>query len=239
MFDFFLNPQNLPFTVSLGIMLGIGLLEIVTALAGFGASDMLDSVLPDMDIDADLDADISFDADADIDADGSNLGEIGSASALSRLWGWVNVGGVPLLILIIIFLFGFGMTGLVIQSVAQKIIGTLLPGLAASALTFFPSLFFVRTGSRLISHIIPKDETDAVSESSFVGRVAVITVGTAKKGSPAQAKLKDQHGTTHYVMVEPDKDEDIFEAGSEVLIVTQTGAIFRVIRSTIGGLDMT
>jgi len=233
MFDFFLNPANLPFTVSLGIMLGIGLLEIVTTLAGFGASDILDSVMPD--IDTDLDADINV--DADIDADGTDFGEISSASALSRLWGWVNVGGVPLLILIIIFLFGFGMIGLLIQSAAQKIMGTLLPGLAASVLTFFPSLFFIRTGSRLLSHIIPKDETDAVSESSFIGRTAVITMGTAKKGSPAQAKLKDQHGTTHYVMVEPDKDEDIFEAGSEVLIVTQVGAIFRVIRSTIGGLE--
>ncbi len=237
MSDFFLNPANLPFTVSLGIMLGIGLLEIVTTLAGFGASNMLDSVLPDIDADVDLDADISVDVDADIDADGTNPGEISSVGAISRLWGWINVGGVPLLILIIIFLFGFGMIGLLIQSAAQKILGTLLPGLAASALTFFPSLFFIRTGSRLLSHIIPKDETDAVSESSFIGRTAVITMGTAKKGSPAQAKLKDQHGTTHYVMVEPDKDEDIFEAGSEVLIVMRTGAIFRVIRSTIGGLE--
>ena len=83
-----------------------------------------------------------------------------------------------------------------------------------------------------MARIIPKDETEAVSEKSFVGCVATITIGTASKGKPAQAKLRDRLGNTHYVMVEPDIDGQFFETGSEVLIVMQTGSVFTAIANS-------
>jgi hypothetical protein len=79
---------------------------------------------------------------------------------------------------------------------------------------------------------MPKDETDAVSEQSFIGRVAVITLGNASHGSPAEAKLKDQHGQMHYVMVEPDLPNEAFSQGTAVILVRQKGAHFTAINNT-------
>ncbi|MEZ5581571.1 MAG: DUF1449 family protein [Candidatus Competibacteraceae bacterium] len=48
--------------------------------------------------------------------------------------------------------------------------------------------------------------------NQFIGRVAVITLGTAGYDSPAQAKLRDQHGQTHYIMTAPDQPKNAFPA---------------------------
>ena len=67
------------------------------------------------------------------------------------------------------------------------------------------------------------------SKESLVGRVATITLGTAKHGHPAEAKVKDQHDQTHYLMVEPDALEQEFAQGTKVLLVRKQGAVFYVI----------
>jgi hypothetical protein len=65
---------------------------------------------------------------------------------------------------------------------------------------------------------MPKDETTAVSDASLVGRVGTIVIGVARAGNPAQARIHDEHGTAHYVMVEPDGPET-FATGTSVLLV--------------------
>ncbi len=146
------------------------------------------------------------------------------------------IGKVPVLILLVAFLTVFGLAGLVVQSIVHNITGVLLPGYLASVPAFFvaiPSIRIIGTG---LSRLIPKDETTAVKSDSFVGRVATITIGTARLGIPAEAKLKDTHGQTHYVMVEPDNDEVTFPAGTQVLLVLKNGASFRAILNTSSAL---
>ena len=222
MISFILAPQNLPFAIALGIMFAIGLLEGISTVLGFGLSSFIDSILPDFDLDVDMDVD----ADVDVDGDAPDLGEIGSPTAMSRLFGWMNIGRVPVLVLLVLFLFGFGITGLVVQSVAESTLGGLLPGILASLPALLIGIFFMKGFGKLIARIVPKEETDAVSEKSFIGRVAVITTGRAKVGQPAQGKVYDRHGHPHYVMVEPESGESIFETGSQVLLVRQAGARF-------------
>ena len=43
-------------------------------------------------------------------------------------------------------------------------------------------------------------------------------IGTARRGSPAQAKVRDEVGQTQYVMVEPEHDGEEFGAGEPVLL---------------------
>jgi hypothetical protein len=78
---------------------------------------------------------------------------------------------------------------------------------------------------------MPGDETEAVSEESFIGRIAVVTLGEARAGKPAQGKLSDQHGQTHYVMLEPAASGEVFETGASVLLIGQEGAVFQGIRN--------
>ncbi|MBF0396561.1 MAG: YqiJ family protein [Desulfobacterales bacterium] len=210
MTSFILAPENLPFTISLGFMFAIGLLEGITTLFGSSASGHLDSMVPE----ADIDVDVHVDINADIEA--------------SNILTWMNVGKVPILILLVLFLFSFGAGGLIIQSISQNMLGKLSASWLASIPAFILGILFVRVIGNALSKVIPKDETQAVSEKSFIGRVALITLGTAKRGQPAQAKLCDQHNQTHYILVEPENDEDILETGSHVFLVRQTGAKFFV-----------
>lgn len=215
MLAFLLSNQNLPFAIALSLMLAIALLEGVTTLIGAGLSDLLDSMLPDMDLDLDMDAD----ADADIHASG----------LFAKLLSWFRVGQVPVLMLVIVFLTAFGLIGLFCQSMSLRILGHMLPGMLASVPALFATLPLVRICGGMLARIIPKDETESVSEDSFVGRVAIITLGRAECGKPAQARLSDQHGQAHYVMVEPDVDDVDFEQGRKVLIVRHEGAVFKAI----------
>ncbi len=223
MMEFIFAGQNLPFTVALGVMLVIAVLEGITTVLGAGLSDVLDALIPEFDLDADFDVDMDS---PDFDAPG----------ALTKLFGWLHIGRVPVLMLLIIFLTAFGLLGLGIQSLAQDMFGILLPGLLSAGATFFLALPVVRLCGGILGKIMPQDETDAVSEKSFIGRIAVITLGKAAKGNPTQAKLRDEHGQTHYVMVEPDMAEDEFEMGSSIVLVSQQGAVFKAIHNTSAAL---
>lgn len=223
MIEFFLASENLPFSCSLAVMLAIALLEGVATLVGAGFSQFLDSMIPDLDIDADVDVDMDMDMDADADFSPQNT--------MTRFLGWLRVGQVPVLILLVIFLTAFGLIGLGVQSIAAKAFGGLMPGLLASIPALLLAMPVVRGLGGILGRFMPKDETEAVTESSFIGRVAVITLGRAVKGKPAEAKLKDKFGQVHYVMVEPDVATEVLEQGAQVLLVNQAGPAFTAIKN--------
>lgn len=227
MINFILASQNLPFAVAITLMLLIALLEGITTLFGMGLSSILDSLMPEMDIDVDIDADL------DADMDGPDLHP---SSPLTRMLSWLRIGQVPVLVLLVIFLTAFGLLGFGIQSVATRLSGSFLPVLPAMAGAVALALPFVRLLGGMLARIMPKDETEAVAESSFIGLVAVITTGTSRPGSPAQGRLSDRYGQSHYVMIEPDTAEEQFPQGTEVLLVSQQGARFRAIRNTSAAL---
>lgn len=221
MFAFLTADQNLPFSIALMVMLGIAVLEGITALFGAALSNLIDALLPEM-----PDADITLDTDLGSGVDGV---EVQSPNALSRVLGWLRIGQVPVLMLLVIFLTAFGLIGLGLQSFTQNTLGFLWPASLAAIAALIPSLPLMRLLGGLLAHILPKDETDAVSVDTLVGRVATITIGTARQGRPAEARVRDTHGTTHYLMVEPDDPGQAFDAGAQVLLVKHTGSVFKAI----------
>lgn len=218
MMYFLFATENLPFSIALAVMLIIAALEGVSTLLGLGIFGFLDTLLPDLDLEIDADLDI-------------NSPDFQHPAPFTKLLAWFRIGQVPAIILLIVFLSSFGLIGLILQSVLTNVIGAMLPALIAAVPVFFLSLPVVRLVGGILARIVPKDETDAVSEKSFIGRIAFITIGRAKAGSPAQAKLKDGKGQTHYIMVEPNEPEDVFEQGSPVLLISQQGAVFRAIQN--------
>jgi len=207
--------ENLPFTVALAVMFGIALLEGITSVFGAGFSAVLDTLLPEMDIDVDLDGP-----------------EVRTPNAITRLLGWLRVGQVPILMLLVIFLTAFGLLGLVIQSATHVVIGVYAPGWLASIPAVVLATPMVRVCGGLLERFMPKDETEAVSEDSFIGRIATITLGTARQNDPAQARLKDHFGQSHYVMVEPENDQESFNQGDQVLLIKKQNSVFLAIRNT-------
>ena len=213
MFDFIISPENLPFAIALTIFIIIALIEGTGALFGVGISAALDALFPNIDTDINIETP---------DMDSSTLGKILS---------WFRIGKVPVLVLLIIFLVSFGIYGLLMQDLLLKIFGFMLPAFIAWILPFILAIPTVRYCGTGIARIIPQDQTSAVSSESFIGRIATITLGKASHKNPAQAKVKDSYGKSHYLMLEPDLKNESFDQGSKVLIVKKSGSLFYAIRN--------
>jgi hypothetical protein len=66
----------------------------------------------------------------------------------------------------------------------------------------------------------------------LIGSVATITVGTAKKNMPSEARVDDKHGSRHLVYVVPVNDDEEFTSGTEVLLISRTeNGIFNVLKN--------
>lgn len=229
------DPALLPFTAALIVLGLIAALELVGLLFGVAFSSLVDSALPEIDLDAD--ADFEMDAElggdgAPLDIDGPDMPDMPTAGPLSQLLSWLCVGKVPVLILLAAFLLGFGLTGLVVQETVQNLIGIYLWPILVVVPAFMAALPTTRYLGLSIAKMMPKEETDAVSRNSFVGAVATIIRGEAEKGKPAEAKLRDVNGTTHYILVEPDQPGLKFAQGNEVLLVKKSGSIFQAVINT-------
>jgi len=125
-----------------------------------------------------------------------------------------------------VFLGVFGAGGLLLQHVVATLFGAPLH-LALATLTMLPlSLPFVKMAAALLARMMPRDETAVISREDLIGRIATIVTGHARKGFPAQAKLRDEFRTTHYLMVEPDEDGVELRQGEEVALMARRGAVY-------------
>lgn len=197
----FTASQNLPFGIGFALIVGIALFEGLGMLISMSPSNFLDDLLPEIDGD----------------------------SGLDRVLGWLHVGKVPALVLLLLFLSGYTVFGYSLQVVANGLFGGYLQAWLAGLLAIPAGMATVRGLGSLIAHIIPRDETSVVSEQTLVGRVGVIVSGGARRGLAAQARVRDSHGRSHYLMVEPDIDDEVFDEGAQVLIVRKAGAFYRCI----------
>jgi hypothetical protein len=211
MMAFISAPENMVFMVALALMLMIGLFEGITTLLGAGLSSVLDSLLPDVDIHGP-----EFDTDSGM---------------MSSLLGWLHVGRVPMLVILIVWLTAFGLLGLLLQGTMMQLSGALMSPWLIAVPAFLLAVPVVRVSGHAIMRFMPNDETEAVSQESFIGLVATITLGEARCGHPAEARLRDHFGQTHYVMLQPDQEGLAFKQGEEVLIVARQDSLFLAIGS--------
>ncbi|WP_300975523.1 OB-fold-containig protein [Sphingomonas sp. LHG3406-1] len=164
-----------------------------------------------------------------VEAIGLGLGSVdvdASLHAEGDFLGWLGIGQVPLLILLILFLGLFAMVGFALQQLAGGLLGApLSPWLAgpAAAALGLPLLGITARGA---ARILPRDETTAILRDSLIGKRATVTVGIARLGSPARARVIDQHGQPHFVMVEPTDERTAAGEGQVLLLVRREGDIF-------------
>lgn len=199
MSTFWLADENIIFAASFVFMLLLGLVQAI----GFS------------DFGPDFGTDIDGDVDLDSPADG--------------VLSFLGVGRLPLMMLIVIFLALFSMVGFSGQQIYEAIFDQLLTPWLAVPASLLVSLPLLGAISIPLSRIIPQDETTAIHIELLVGKRAKIQIGESRVGYAARAKIKDHHGHSHFVMVEPDSEEECFVAGEEVLIVRKEGEIFKAI----------
>jgi hypothetical protein len=209
--EFYTLSQNLPFTVALAVVTILCLMEGVMLFIGVGVINLLDSLFPDF----------------DMEIDGFGLEDQG---LVSKTLSFLRAKNVPLVILLVLFLVSFGLTGLVAQAFCIKIFGFPVNGFFLSIPAFFIGLTMMKGIGEVISKIIPADETDAIEIKDFTNKVGIITLGVAKASQPAQCKIKDHTGKLHYFMVYPDNEANELKQGEKVLLVRYEDPYFYAIK---------
>ena len=193
-----LLPEVRPFAIAAMMIVIVGGVEVTSMVVGASISELVGHAI-------------------DFDHGGDN--------AFINAVAWLNVGGVPLLVFMVLILGMFSITGFLIQDIARAVAGP-LPLIAAVPLACAASVPLVRGTSRLVSRIIPKDETYAVQLSDLVGRVGSVSVGPLDQGLPGRVRVKDAHDNWHTVTASAAPNSAPLPVGAAVLLVDRSEGHF-------------
>jgi hypothetical protein len=196
--DILLAPDVRPFAIAAAIMVTLGVIELLTTLVGFSFGELVGK-------------------DVALEGDSHNI--------LGGAFLWLNSGRLPLLILLVLALGVFSIEGFLLQGIAHAV-GTSVPVSIASLAAVAGSIPVIRTASRSIARIIPRDETYAVSDADFVGKVAVVAIGPLDQGLPGRVRLKDVFGNWHSVPARADASSAALPVGASVLLVDRDAKSF-------------
>ena len=222
----FLTPEFFPFTVSIGLFFGLLTLELVFLMLGgslMGDGGDADVSVPDAadaDLDFDVDADLA-DLDTDFDALETDLAETeleATAGSFSVL-AWLGLGNLPAAIWLASMFLSFGVIGVGVQMALTETLGLTLNAALAAVPAFFGARWFTRTFGTVFARVIPKVETESVSERHLGRRKGVVSQGTAARGRPAEVRVTDRHGNTQYLRAEPFRDDEVITPGTEVIVM--------------------
>ena len=189
--DILLAPDVRPFAIAAALMIALGVIELLTTLVGFSFGELVGK-------------------DVALESDSHNI--------LGGAFLWLNSGRLPLLILLVLALGVFSIEGFLLQGIAH-VVGTTVPVSIAALVALAGSIPVIRTASRGIARIIPRDETYAVSDADFVGKVAVVAIGPLDQGLPGRVRLKDVFGNWHSVPARADASSAALPVGASVLLV--------------------
>ena len=219
MWELIIAPQNYIFGIAVMLMLLLGLLELLSFALG-GLNDWIDGILPDS---------LTENAHAEIGLDSAESG------IFIRFLSWLYVGKLPLLMLLVVFLAVFGIVGYSLQCLVNNTFGFYLNPCPAAIIAWIIGLPLIRVSAKGLYAVLPKDESSAIVQSNLIGRSGVIVLGCAKRGSPAQVRVKDNYGQQHYIMVEPD-DDSVLMQGEIVLLISVQSNLFKAIKNPNGNL---
>lgn len=201
--DSIIQPGTEVFWEALLVVAGLGFIELVSMLLGMSASGLLDD----------------------------GLGHHGpgdhEAGLLGGWMSWLNAGGVPILVLAVLLLSAFAVMGFFVQMLAAGFAGP-LPTVAAAPLALVFAVPATRWLSRGIARIIPRDETNAISQTGFIGLVGVVTIGPLDQGQPGMVRVKDMHDNIHILRTQAAPGYQI-ETGASVIIVDGSDGLFQAI----------
>lgn len=219
MIDTLLSGPFVPFTLSLALLFGLLTLEIAlllvgASLTGIGADAGPDLDGPEVDLSLDIDAVDMDAADLDLGPDAASAAP-GAVSPLT----WLGLGRMPLLIWLAAVFLSFGVTGLALQAIVQAFGGTPLSGLLAAIPSAAMALWFTGRFGTIFARLLPRTETQSVSTRHLGRRMGIVTQGIAARGSPAEVRVTDRYGNTHYLRAEPLRDVDTIPQGTAVLVL--------------------
>lgn len=146
---------------------------------------------------------------------------------------WLGLGGeLPVLIWLTSLLGCFTMAGIAIQQGATALTGAPLGWPLAVGGAFVAGALLNTLAANGLARLMPGFETSVISSTDLLRRRGTILEGTARRGHPARAKVVDDHGQAHFVMVEPHHDADTIARGEIALLVRREGTVFFALPDT-------
>lgn len=211
MIDLLLQPHNLPFLVAGGFVLLLAVLEGALLLLGLSSDALLGH---------------GHDADAHVPDHGVGPDFHPHDHAEGGFLSWLGFGRVPLAVLLIALCAGFAGFGLLVQALAGGILGGPLHWAIASVPALAAALPVTRVSTVAIARLVPREQTYVASHDSLLGRVAVVTQGTATAALPAEARVPDGFGGSLYVAVVPEAEGAPIPTGTRVVLLSRTERAF-------------
>ncbi|NPU14481.1 DUF1449 family protein [Bradyrhizobium sp. 83012] len=197
--EHFMQPEVRPFAVAAVMIVLVGGVEVGSMLIGLSVSELLGQTV--------------------------DLGHDGNSTSIGQVLSWINVGGVPLMICILLGLGIFSITGFLIQDVA-RLLALPLPASAAGVLAAIATVPMLRSSTRYAARLIPQDESYAVGLSDLVGRTGEVAVGPLDGGLPGRVRVKDVHGNWHAVTASAAPGSPPLPVGALVLLVDRKDGRF-------------
>ncbi|MGJ4949485.1 OB-fold-containig protein [Bradyrhizobium sp. HKCCYLS20291] len=197
--DHFMQPEVRPFAVAAVMIVLVGGIEVGSMLLGLSISELFGHAI-------------------DLGHDGDNTG-------IGQVLSWINVGGVPLMICILLGLGIFSIAGFLVQD-AARLVAVALPPSAAGALAAVITVPLLRSATRYAARLVPQDESYAVGLSDLVGRTGEVAVGPLDGGLPGRVRVKDVHGNWHTVTASAAPDSPPLPVGAPVLLVDRKDGRF-------------
>jgi hypothetical protein len=143
------------------------------------------------------------------------------------LLDWLGLGrGLPILVWLTALLGCFTIAGFAVQQVATAFAGGPLSALLASAIALPIGGVANVFASAGLARIFPGFESTAIDAEELLRERGTVLEGAASRGRPARAKVVDQFGQAHYVMIEPHHDGDVIAQGEVALLVRKEGQVF-------------
>jgi len=201
---------NLIFTVPILLVIFYLILQAFGLVLDLGGD--VDTDAGDIDVDVDADADIDVDVDADAGMD--------DFPTFERALGFINVGKVPLTIIIATFMMFWGITGYTVNGIIKNALGS-FPSvfiMASCAAALVVGITATKLLSGIIARVFPMVETYSSNNESLLGQVARVVSGqvTSKFG---RAKVKDQYGNELTVFCKIPDGKEVPKRGDEVVLV--------------------
>lgn len=243
--DYFLASYNVWFTAPLVIVFIFALFRLAMGAMDFGDADADADVDADVDIDADMDidADVDIDADMDIDADADVDADIdtdvdvavdagGQGFSFGDIFGFLNVGRVPLMIVLMSLFATWGITGLIANALLN------VPENPQSVwiscvIAFFCCFMCTRYISLGLSKLFPESER-AISDVQLLGLSGRVISGqiTTTFGT---ARVQVPDGPELTVSCRTKSDEVTPVKGDTIILINydRTKRIFDVRKSEV------
>ena len=215
--NYLIVSYNVWFTAPLAIVFLLALFRLITGAMDFG------------DVDADVDMDANLDADADVDTDmDTDTGSQGTS--FGDVFGFLNVGRVPLMIVLMSLFVTWGIFGLIANALLN-IPETPNRVWISCIIAFFCCFLGTRYISVALSKLFPESEK-AISDVQLLGlRGRVISGQITTTFGTARVQVPDGPELTVSCRVEPDGITPV--KGDTVILINYDGTkrIFDVKKS--------